>query len=86
MRTCGPNRTSTDGAFIFESLGAGARRGVRRVFQLLVEKPDGKIAREFLDYRRYFREDIGVGATQKLAKTRSQMLLASSGSEGGCAN
>jgi hypothetical protein len=50
-----------DGSSIFASLDADAREGVKRVFQSLVDKPDGKIAQEFLDYRSYFRYDMEVG-------------------------
>lgn len=49
-----------DGDSIFASLGAEAREAVDHVFKALVNEPDGKQARAFLDYRSYFRYDMEV--------------------------
>ncbi|MEX1118761.1 MAG: SbcC/MukB-like Walker B domain-containing protein [Terrimicrobiaceae bacterium] len=51
---------SRDGDSIFASLAAEAREGVDRVFKALVDEPEGKLARAFLDYRSYFRYDMEV--------------------------
>jgi uncharacterized protein YPO0396 len=49
-----------DGDSIFASLATEARDGVERVFKALVDEPEGKLARAFLDYRSYFRYDMEV--------------------------
>jgi uncharacterized protein YPO0396 len=49
-----------DGDSIFASLADEARQGVEKVFRALVDEPDGKLARAFLDYRSYFRYDMEV--------------------------
>lgn len=49
-----------DGDSLFAALDADARDGVERIFKALVDEPDGKLAREFLDYRSYFRYDMEV--------------------------
>lgn len=49
-----------DGDSLFASLDTDAREGVDRVFKALVDEPDGKLAREFLDYRSYYRYDMEV--------------------------
>jgi uncharacterized protein YPO0396 len=49
-----------DGDSLFAALDHDARDGVERVFKALVDEPEGKLAREFLDYRSYFRYDMEV--------------------------
>lgn len=49
-----------EGDSIFASLGAEAREAVDHVFKALVNEPEGKLARAFLDYRSYFRYDMEV--------------------------
>jgi hypothetical protein len=57
LETCA---LTQDGDSIFASMEADAREGVERVFQALVEEPNGKLAQAFLDYRSYFRYDMEV--------------------------
>ena len=49
-----------DGDSIFASLRDEAREAVDHVFKALVNEPEGKLARTFLDYRSYFRYDMEV--------------------------
>ena len=49
-----------EGDSLFASLDAMDRELVEQVFKALVDAPDGKLAKDFLDYRSYFRYDMEV--------------------------
>lgn len=56
---------SEDSESIFAALSGEAREAVDKVFQALVNEPQGKLAQSFLDYRSYYRYDMEVADAKR---------------------